>query len=66
MHADKLDLWVLDGDEAQQLLSLTGIFIIAAPLRQLLMCISCDNSLSEMITVQFQQTTGVASEERFN
>lgn len=67
MHTGKLDLWwVLDRDEAQQLFSLTDIFIIAAPLRQLLMCISCDNSLSEMITVKFQQNIAVGSEETFN
>lgn len=38
----------------KQLASLIDIFIIAAPLRQLLMCISCDSSLSEIITVKLQ------------
>lgn len=67
MQADKSDLWrVLDRDEAQQLSSLTDVFIIAAPLRELLMCISCDNSLSGKITVKFQQTIAVASEEMLN
>lgn len=50
----------------KQLPSLTDIFITAAPLRQLLMCISCDSSLSEMITVKHQQTLAVASEKMFN
>lgn len=67
LHADKWEFWwVLDRDEAQQLSSLMDIFIIAAPLRQLLMCISSDSSLSEMISVKLQQTVAVASEEMFN
>lgn len=66
MHADTLGFqWVLGRDEAQQLSSFTDIFIIAASLRQLLMGISCDDSLSEMITVKFPQTMAVASEEMF-
>lgn len=67
MQADKSHLWrVLDRDEAQQLSSLTDIFIIAAPLRELLMCISSDNSLSGKITVKFQWTIAVALEEMLN
>lgn len=40
-------------------------FIIAAPLRQLLMCISSE-VLSEMITVKVQQIVAFASEKMFN
>lgn len=50
----------------KQLASLTDIFIIAAPLRQLVMCISCDSSLSEIITVKLQLTVAVASEKMFS
>lgn len=47
----------------KQLPSLIDIFIIAAPL---LMCISCDSSLSEIITVKLQLTVAVASEKMFS
>lgn len=36
----------------KQLPSLIDVYIIAAPLGQLLMCISCDSFLSEIITVK--------------
>lgn len=66
MQTSESSWWVLDSNEAQQLSSLSDIFIIAAPLRQLSMCISSDSSLSKMIADKPQQTVAAASEEMFN
>lgn len=63
-HADRLQVWWgLARGEAWQLFSLPDVFLTAAPLGHLFLCVSRDSALSEIITAKCQQTPAVASEE---